>query len=63
MAHRDPHPRTGRGRRTVPGGAGTGQGHLEPFYVTPEEAQGIDALAEQVEMSPSELVTLAIDFW
>jgi hypothetical protein len=36
-------------------------GRLKPFYVFPEEAQGIDALAEQLEMSVSELVTLAID--
>jgi hypothetical protein len=36
-------------------------GRLKPFYVAPEEAQGIDALAEQLEMSVSELVTIAID--
>lgn len=42
---------------------GLEDGRLKPFYVTPEEAQGIDALAEQLEMSPSELVTIAIDFW
>jgi hypothetical protein len=38
-------------------------GRLKPFYVTPEEAQGIDTLAEQLEMSVSELVTVAIDHW
>lgn len=38
-------------------------GRLKPFYVTPEEAQGIDALAEQLEMSISELVTVALDHW
>jgi hypothetical protein len=42
---------------------GLEEGRLKPFYVTPEEAQGIDALAEQLEMSVSELVTLAIDYW
>ena len=42
---------------------GLEDGRLKPFYVTPEEAQGIDTLAEQLEMSPSELVTLAIDHW
>jgi hypothetical protein len=40
---------------------GIEEGRLKPFYVTPEEAQGIDALAEQLEMSVSELVTVAID--
>lgn len=40
---------------------GLEEGRLKPFYVTPEEAQGIDTLAEQLELSPSELVTLAID--
>ena len=39
------------------------QGRLKPFYVDPEEAKGIDALAEQLEMSVSELVTLALDHW
>jgi hypothetical protein len=38
-------------------------GRLKPFYVTPEEAQGIDTLAEQLEMSMSELVTVAVDHW
>jgi hypothetical protein len=42
---------------------GLEDGRLKPFYVTPEEAQGIDALAEQLELSASELVTIAIDFW
>jgi hypothetical protein len=42
---------------------GVEDGRLKPFYVTPEEAQGIDALAEQLEMSVSELVTVAIDHW
>jgi hypothetical protein len=40
---------------------GVEDGRLKPFYVTPEEAQGIDGLAEQLEMSVSELVTVAID--
>ena len=40
---------------------GVEEGRLKPFYVDPEEAKGIDALAEQLEMSASELVTLAID--
>jgi hypothetical protein len=42
---------------------GLEEGRLKPFYVDPEEARGIDALAGQLEMSPSELVTIAIDFW
>lgn len=42
---------------------GIEEGRLKPFYVDPEEARGIDALAEQLEMSVSELVTLAIDHW
>ena len=39
------------------------EGRLKPFYVEPEEAKGIDVLAEQLELSVSELVTLAIDHW
>jgi ribbon-helix-helix CopG family protein len=42
---------------------GIEDGRLKPFYVDPEEAKGIDTLAEQLEMSVSELVTLAIDHW
>jgi hypothetical protein len=42
---------------------GIEEGRLKPFYVDPEEAKGIDALAEQLEMSVSELVTLALDHW
>lgn len=42
---------------------GIEEGRLKPFYVDPEEAKGIDTLAEQLEMSVSELVTLAIDHW
>lgn len=42
---------------------GLEQGRLKPFYVTPDEARGIDQLAEQLEMSASELVTLAVDHW
>jgi hypothetical protein len=42
---------------------GLEDGRLKPFYVDPEEARGIDALAEQLEMSASELVTVAIDHW
>jgi hypothetical protein len=42
---------------------GIEEGRLKPFYVEPEEAKGIDTLAEQLEMSVSELVTLAIDYW
>jgi len=42
---------------------GIEEGRLKPFYVDPEEAKGIAALAEQLEMSVSELVTLAIDHW
>jgi hypothetical protein len=38
-------------------------GRLKPFYVDPEEARGIDALAAQLEVSVSELVTLALDHW
>src|SRR5687767_10368511 len=42
---------------------GIEEGRLKPFYVDPEEAKGIDTLAEQLEMSVSELVTVAIDHW
>ena len=42
---------------------GIEEGRLKPFYVDPVEAKGIDALAEQLEMSVSELVTLALDHW
>jgi hypothetical protein len=42
---------------------GIEEGRLKPFYVDPEEAKGIDILAEQLELSVSELVTLAIDHW
>jgi hypothetical protein len=42
---------------------GIEEGRLKPFYVDPEEAKGIDTLAEQLELSVSELVTLAIDQW
>jgi hypothetical protein len=42
---------------------GIEEGRLKPFYVDPEEAKGIDALAEQLELSVSELVTLALDHW
>jgi hypothetical protein len=42
---------------------GVEEGRLKPFYVDPEEAKGIDTLAEQLEMSASELVTLALDHW
>jgi hypothetical protein len=42
---------------------GIEEGRLKPFYVEPEEAKGIDTLADQLEMSVSELVTLAIDHW
>lgn len=40
---------------------GLEEGRLKPFYVEPDEAKGIDTLAEQLELSVSELVTLAID--
>jgi len=42
---------------------GVEDGRLRPIYVTPEEAKGIDTLAEQLEMTASELVTVAIDHW
>jgi hypothetical protein len=42
---------------------GIEEGRLKPFYVEPEEAKGIETLAEQLEMSVSELVTLALDYW
>jgi hypothetical protein len=42
---------------------GIEEGRLKPFYVDPEEAKGIDELAEQLELSVSELVTLALDHW
>jgi hypothetical protein len=40
---------------------GIEEGRLKPFYVDPEEAKGIDALADQLELSVSELVTIALD--
>lgn len=40
---------------------GLEDGRLKPVYVDPDK--GIDALAEQLEMSVSELVTLALDHW
>jgi hypothetical protein len=42
---------------------GVEEGRLKPFYVDPEEARGIDTLAAQLELSASELVTLALDHW
>ena len=42
---------------------GVEEGRLKPFYVTPDEARAIDQLADQLELSVSELVTLAIDHW
>jgi hypothetical protein len=42
---------------------GIEEGRLKPFYVDPEEAKGIATLADQLEMTVSELVTLAIDHW
>jgi hypothetical protein len=42
---------------------GLEEGRLKPFYVDPEEARAIDTVAEQLEMSVSELVTLALDHW
>jgi len=38
-------------------------GRLKAFYVHPDEAAAIDDLAGQLELSMSELVTLAIDHW
>jgi hypothetical protein len=34
---------------------------LRPFYVHPDEAKAIDQLADELELSVSELVTLAVD--
>jgi Ribbon-helix-helix protein, copG family len=42
---------------------GIEEGRLKPFYVDPEEAKGIDTLAEQLELSVSQLITVAIDHW
>ena len=34
---------------------------MRPIYVDPQEAVGIETLADQCELSLSELVTIAID--
>jgi hypothetical protein len=52
-----PAPRPPRRRLVVP------DARLKPFYVHPDEAKAIDELAEQLEVSVSELVTIAIDHW
>jgi hypothetical protein len=52
-----PAPRAARRRLVVP------DARLKPFYVHPDEAKAIDELAEQLELSVSELVTIAIDHW
>jgi len=50
-----PAPKPPRRRLVVP------DARLKPFYVHPDEAKAIDQLAEQLELSVSELVTIAID--
>jgi|GEM_PF-6149787 len=50
-----PAPRPPRRRLVVP------DARLKPFYVHPDEAKAIDTLADQLELSVSELVTIAID--
>jgi hypothetical protein len=36
---------------------------MKTIYVDPAEAAAIEALADQCELSISELVTIAIDWW
>jgi hypothetical protein len=36
---------------------------MKPIYVDPAEAAAIESLADQCELSNSELVTVAIDHW
>jgi hypothetical protein len=36
---------------------------MKPVYVDPEKAAAIEALADQCELSISEVVTIAIDHW
>jgi len=50
-----PAPKAPRRRLVVP------DARLKPFYVHPDEAKAIDELADQLELSVSELVTIAID--
>jgi hypothetical protein len=52
-----PAPRTVRRREHVD------DARMKPIYVDPGEAAAIEALADQCELSISELVTLAIDWW
>ncbi|MDQ3943605.1 MAG: hypothetical protein M3357_00305 [Actinomycetota bacterium] len=50
-----PAPRTVRRREHVD------DARMKPIYVDPGEAAGIEALADECELSISELVTIAID--
>lgn len=52
-----PAPRTVRRREHVD------DARMKPIYVDPGEAGAIEALADQCELSLSELVTIAIDHW
>jgi hypothetical protein len=52
-----PAPRTVRRREHVD------DARMKPIYVDPAEAAAIEALADQCELSISELVTIAIDHW
>ena len=52
-----PAPRTVRRREHVD------DARMKPIYVDPQEAAAIEQLADQCELSLSELVTIAIDWW
>jgi hypothetical protein len=52
-----PAPRTVRRREHVD------DARMKPIYVDPVEAAAIEQLADQCELSLSELVTIAIDWW
>ena len=52
-----PAPRTVRRREHVD------DARMKPIYVDPAEAAAIEALADRCELSISELVTVAIDWW
>jgi hypothetical protein len=52
-----------RASRLLGGGSGGGSPPPELIYVDPAEAAAIEALADQCELSLSELVTIAIEHW
>jgi hypothetical protein len=67
MAHHTPEPRHAVGPFPIPRAPrrrlAVDDPRLKPFYVDPDEAGAIDTLADQLELSVSELVTIALDHW